>query len=286
MLLNMKQMLSVAMENNFAVPAFNISDYAMLNGIVQAAQEMRAPVIIEIHPDELDHLGEEAVCAIREMAHRTFIPMVIHLDHGSEFAQIVKAIRCGFTSVMIDGSALPFENNIDICRKVAETAHAVGISVEGELGTIGSTDAQTEGRENRIIYTNPEDAEIFAKRTGIDSLAVAIGTSHGLYPKGMVPRLRLDLLSEIKEKVKIPLVLHGGSNNPDEEIGNAVRRGINKVNISSDIKAAYHDRMREVLKDAKLREPGDIQKPCVEAMKRVAFHKIRLFLAEGKADLY
>ena len=286
MLLNMKQMLSAAMEQNFAVPAFNISDYAMLNGIMQAAEEMKSPVIIEIHPNELLHLGEEAVCAIREMSHRASVPVTIHLDHGSDFAQIMKAIRCGFTSVMIDGSALPFEENIEICRKVVEAAHAVNVSVEGELGTIGSTDAQAEGRENCIIYTDPEDAAAFAQKTGIDSLAVAIGTSHGLYPKGMVPKLRLDLLKELREKVNIPLVLHGGSNNPDEEIGSAVTLGINKINISSDIKAAYHDKMREVLKDGSLREPGDIQQPCMEAMKQVAFHKIRLFQSDGKADLY
>lgn len=282
MLLNMKQILSVAMEQNFAVPAFNISDYAMLNGIMQAAKDMRSPVIIEIHPNELIHLGEESVCAIREMAHRASVPVTIHLDHGSDFAQIMKAIRCGFTSVMIDGSALPFEENMEICRKVVEAAHAVNVSVEGELGTIGSTDAQ----ENRIIYTDPEDAALFAHKTGIDSLAVAIGTSHGLYPKGMIPKLRLDLLKEIRRKVNIPLVLHGGSNNPDEEIGSAVKLGINKVNISSDIKAAYHDKMREVLKDGSLREPGDIQEPCIEAMKQVAFHKMRLFQSDGKAELY
>lgn len=286
MLMNMKDLLAVANKHNFAVPAFNISDYAMLNGIFEAAEEKQAPIIIAIHPDELKHTGVEIVKAITEKAHKTSVPVCIHLDHGGSFAQVMTAIQCGFTSVMIDGSSLPFEENIAICKKVVEAAHAINVSVEGELGTIGSTDSQAEYGTQQIIYTNPEDAVKFVEATGIDTLAVAIGTSHGIYPKGMKPKLRLDLLKEIKARVSIPLVLHGGSNNPDEEIGESVKLGINKINISSDIKVAYHDKMREVLADASLREPNVIQPPCIAAMKEVAFFKIALFQAEGKAALY
>ena len=282
MLMNMKDLLAVANEHNFAVPAFNISDYNMFNGIIEAAEEKEAPVIIAIHPDELSHTTTEMVKGIIDRINKSSVPAVIHLDHGASYAQVITAIQAGFTSVMIDGSSLPFEENIALCQKVVEAAHAVNVSVEGELGTIGSTDAELEGG-NVIIYTEPEDAVKFVEATGVDTLAIAIGTSHGLYPKGMKPELKLDLLKEIKGKVSIPLVLHGGSGNPDKEIGES---GVNKINISSDIKAAYYEKMREVLKDESLREPNQIQPPCVEAMKEVAFHKIQLFQADGKAKLY
>ena len=285
MLMNMKDLLAVANEHNFAVPAFNISDYNMFNGIIEAAEEKEAPVIIAIHPDELSHTTTEMVKGIIDRINKSSVPAVIHLDHGASYAQVITAIQAGFTSVMIDGSSLPFEENIALCQKVVEAAHAVNVSVEGELGTIGSTDAELEGG-NVIIYTDPEDAVKFVEATGVDTLAIAIGTSHGLYPKGMKPELKLDLLKEIKGKVSIPLVLHGGSGNPDKEIGESVTLGVNKINISSDIKAAYYEKMREVLKDESLREPNQIQPPCVEAMKEIAYHKIQLFQADGKAKLY
>lgn len=286
MLMNMKDLLAVANEHKFAVPAFNISDYSMMNGIFEASEEKQAPVIIAIHPDELKHTGIEIVKAIIEKAHKATVPVCIHLDHGATFEQVMLAIQSGFTSVMIDGSSLSFEDNIAVCKKVAEAAHAVNVSVEGELGTIGSTDAQAEAGANTIIYTDPDAAVKFVEATGVDTLAIAIGTSHGIYPKGMKPELKLDLLKVIKSKVSIPLVLHGGSNNPDAEIGQSVTLGVNKINISSDIKVAYYEKMREVLKDESLREPNVIQPACIAAMKETAYHKIELFQADGKAALY
>ena len=286
MLMNMKDLLAVANEHKFAVPAFNISDYSMMNGIFEASEEKQAPVIIAIHPDELKHTGTEIVKAIIEKAHKATVPVCIHLDHGATFEQVMLAIQSGFTSVMIDGSSLSFEDNIAVCKKVAEAAHAVNVSVEGELGTIGSTDAQAEAGANTIIYTDPDAAVKFVEATGVDTLAIAIGTSHGIYPKGMKPELKLDLLKVIKSKVSIPLVLHGGFNNPDAEIGQSVTLGVNKINISSDIKVAYYEKMREVLKDESLREPNVIQPACIAAMKETAYHKIELFQADGKAALY
>lgn len=282
----MKDLLAVANQHRFAVPAFNISDFSMLNGVMEECEEKKAPVIIAIHPDELKFTGVEITKAIIEKANKAAIPVCIHLDHGASFEQVVLAIQSGFTSVMIDGSSLPFEDNIAICKKVVETAHAVNVSVEGELGTIGSTDAQAEAGANKIIYTDPDAAVRFVEATGVDTLAIAIGTSHGLYPKGMKPELKLDLLKVIKSRVSIPLVLHGGSNNPDKEIGESVTLGINKINISSDIKAAYFTKMREVLADQGLREPNIIQPPCMAAMKATVRQKIELFQADGKASLY
>ena len=286
MLTTGKAILDVANEHNFAVPAFNISDYAMFNGIVDISEEKNAPLILGIHPDEVRHVGADMIFAVTQRAHRSSVPIAIHWDHGANYKEILTAIRIGFTSVMIDGSMLPFEDNVALSKKVADTAHAVGLSVEAELGTIGKTDGEAEDGSDAIIYTNPEDAVTFVQATGVDSLAVAIGTYHGIYPKTLKPELKLDLLKEIKERVKIPLVLHGGSNNPDDEIAQAVKLGINKINISSDIKVAYHKKMREVLADESLREPLTIQPPCIDAMKAVAAHKIDLFGAAGKASLY
>jgi len=286
MLVNGKDLLDVANANYFAVPAFNVSDYAMMNGIFEICEEKDAPVIIAIHPDELSHIGVDMLPAIISRAHRASVPVTIHLDHGASYEQVLVAIQSGFTSVMIDGSMLPFDENIAITKKVVDTAHTVGLSIEGELGTIGKLDSYGEGGASTIIYTDPDDAVKFVEATGVDSLAIAIGTSHGIYPAGMKAELKLELLQRIKEKVHIPLVLHGGSNNPDAEIAEAVKLGVNKINISSDIKVAYHSKMREVLADAGMREPNEIQPPSIAAMKVVAAQKIDLFNAAGKASLY
>jgi fructose-bisphosphate aldolase class II len=286
MLTTGKVILDVAHVHSFAVPAFNISDYAMFLGIIDISEEKHAPVILGIHPDEVQHVGVEMIAAVAQRAHRSSVPIAIHWDHGASYEQILTAIRNGFTSVMIDGSMLPFEENIAISKKVVHAAHAVGLSVEGELGTIGKTDDEAEDGSDAIIYTNPDDALAFVESTAVDSLAVAIGTYHGIYPKTLKPELKLDLLKQIKDKVDIPLVLHGGSNNPEDEIAEAVKLGINKINISSDIKVAYHMKMREVLADDSLREPLAIQPPCIEAMKVVAGQKIDLFDTAGKASLY
>ncbi|MDN4477347.1 ketose-bisphosphate aldolase [Demequina sp. SYSU T00039] len=278
--------LQVAHENSFAVPAFNISDWNMCRGIVEISEEKNAPLLIAIHPDELSHTTDALMPAIRELAHRASVPVAIHFDHGATVDQMVWAVQSGFTSVMLDGSMLPFDENVALTKAAVDIAHAVGLSVEGELGTIGKTDAEAEDGAAEIIYTVPEDAVRFIELTGVDSLAIAIGTSHGIYPSWMKPELKLDLLKEIKAAVNIPLVLHGGSNNPDSEIGEAAALGVNKINISSDIKVAYHTKMREVMADASLREPNTIQPPAIEAMKVEAAHKIDLFGAAGKASLF
>ncbi len=286
MLMNMKQLLAVANEHNFAVPAFNISDYNMFNGIIEACEEKNAPVIIAIHPDELSHTGTEMVRGIIERLNKSTVPSVIHLDHGASYEQVITAIQAGFTSVMIDASSQPYEDNVATCKKVCQIAHAVDVSVEGELGTIGNTDSVETTAPDQILYTDPMQAKDFIERTGIDCLAIAIGTCHGIYPKDKKPELRIDILDQIKKLVQVPLVLHGGSSNKDSEILKSVEHGVNKINISSDIKVAYYDKMRQVLQDLSLREPNQIQPPCAAAMKQVAYQKIQLFKADGKASLY
>ena len=287
MLYSGKSILDIANENNFAIPAFNISDWAMFTGVMDISEEKAAPVIIAIHPDEVSHITTDLIQAIRARAHRSSVPVAIHWDHGGSFEQMIQAIEAGFTSVMIDASLQPFDENVALTRKVVEAAHAVGVPVEGELGTIGANDSYGESGAKEIIYTDPQDAVRFVEETGVDSLAIAIGTSHGLYPADKNPELRHDLLEQIKAAVSIPLVLHGGSANPDSELSRAVKLGINKINISSDIKVAYHDRMREIMgSDSRLREPNAIQPEPIKALKVTAAQKIDLFGAAGKAGLY
>jgi fructose-bisphosphate aldolase class II len=286
-LMNMKELLMVAQENGFAVPAFNIGSAMILKGVVEKAEEKQAPVILAIHPSELAFIEDSFIKTCIEEAAKTKVPMVIHLDHGGSFEEVLRAIRCGFTSVMIDASHESYEDNIAITKKVVEVAHALNVSVEAELGTIGTTGNSAEGGADEIIYTDPSQAEDFAKQTGIDCLAVAIGTAHGIYPKDKKPELKLELLKEIRQAVSIPLVLHGGSSNSDKEIAESVVIGISKINISSDIKVAFYDKCREVLaENPNFREPNEIYPPCIEAMKEIIEEKMKLFNDLDKVTCY
>jgi len=286
MLMNMKSLLTIAQQHQFAVPAFNMSSSMILKGIIEASEEKQAPVIIAIHPDELSFLGDDFMAAVREAALRATVPVVIHLDHGATFEQVCHAIRVGFTSVMIDASVKSFEENIAMTKKIIEVAHPLDVSVEAELGTIGVTgNGEAEGT-TEIIYTRPRDVKEFLEKTHVDTLAIAIGTSHGIYPKNMKPKLRIDILQEVRKLVDIPLVLHGGSSNPDEEISAAVKAGISKINISSDIKEAFYRKCRNLLQDDIIREPNAIYPPCIEAMKEIMYQKIDLFNTANKAKYY
>lgn len=288
MLVTGKEILAVANEKGFAVPAFNAGSGQLLNAVIEACEEAQAPVMIAIHPEELKFLTDSFVAQVKYAAEQTDIPICIHLDHGADFNQIIHAIRLGFTSIMIDASHLSYETNVMLSKKVVEAAHASGISVEAELGTIGDTGNTIEGGVSEIIYTDPSTAQAFIEETGIDSLAIAIGTAHGIYPKELKPKLRLDILETIRSLTTVPLVLHGGSSNPDEEIRQAVELGINKINISSDIKIVFAEKLRDILNsgDLEIREPNVLFPPCMEAVKQVALDKIHLFKADDKAKYY
>ena len=288
MLISGKEILSVANQHGFAVPAFNAGSGQLLEAVMQACEELQSPVMIAIHPDELSFLTDSFVDQVKYYANHTKLPVCIHLDHGASYEQVIHAIQLGFTSVMIDASHLPYEENVAITQKVVAAAHPVGVSVEAELGTIGDTGNSIEGGVTEVIYTDPDVAQDFVERTGTDSLAVAIGTAHGIYPKNIKPHLRHDILEEITKKVSIPLVLHGGSSNPDEEIAKAVKMGINKINISSDIKIVFANLLREQLNsgDSEMREPNVLFPPCMLETKKVAEDKIRLFNSANKAQLY
>ncbi len=287
MLINMKDLLEVAKKNKFAVPAFNIGSDQLLKAVMKKAKELKSPVILEMSPDEFNFVGESQIKAMIEEASKTEIPVCIHLDHGDTYETVVRAIRAGMTSVMIDASTRPYQENVDITKKVVDTAHIVNVSVESELGTIGTTGNSIEGGSEGVIYTVPQEAKQFVGETGIDSFAVAIGTAHGIYPSNKKPHLRIDILKEITKQVEVPLVLHGGSSNEDSETVEAVENGICKINISSDIKVAFYTKCREILNaNPNYREPLEIYPECMLACEKVVEEKIRLFKSNDKVSCY
>lgn len=287
MLMNMKDLLTVAQKNHFAVPAFNIGSDQLLKAVMKTVKELKSPVILEMSPDEFNFVGYAQIQAMLYEAAHTDVPVCIHLDHGDSYETVVRAIQAGMTSVMIDASKLPYEENVAITKKVVETAHIANVSVESELGTIGTTGNSIEGGTQGVIYTVPEEAKQFIEDTGIDTFACAIGTAHGIYPKDMKPKLRIDILKDITGQVSVPLVLHGGSSNKDEEIAEAVKNGICKINISSDIKVAFYEQARKTLNENPgYREPLEIYPAAMEACGKVCADKIRLFNSQDKVKCY
>lgn len=285
MLMNMKDVLSIAQQNKFGVGAFNIASAEFARLVIEVAEKLRSPVILEVHPDEHEFTGDDFIYYLRELAIKATVPVVIHLDHGQTLEQVMRAIRTGYTSVMIDASALPFEDNIAITRYVSEVAHAAGVSVEAELGTIGVAEGSSEGGHAEILYTDPHQAEQFVRETGVDTLAVAIGTSHGLYPAGKQPKLDIERLKAIKQRLSIPLVLHGGSGNKDAEVAESIQHGVSKINISSDMKKAFYVALEEELKSGS-HEPNALYLKPMDAAKEIVIHKMDLFSSIGKAALY
>ena len=282
----MKELLTIAKVNKFAVPAFNIGSLEILRAVMEVAEETNSPVILEIHPLEIEYLTDPFVLTVKEYAHKSKVPVVIHMDHGSNIYDVMRSIKNGYTSVMIDASNLPYEENVALTKQVVELAHKVNVSVEAEIGTIGAMNYETEGVDN-VLYTDPEQAKDFVKRTGIDCLAVAIGTAHGLYPKNFTPKLNLELLKILNKEVNIPLVLHGGSGNPDEEVTASVSLGVSKVNISSDVKSVFFKKCHELLNENPNQyEPCDLFPKCIDEAKKVIYHKLNVLNTIGKANLY
>ncbi|MDX5627274.1 MULTISPECIES: ketose-bisphosphate aldolase [unclassified Brenneria] len=285
MLYNMKDLLLVARQHQFGVGAFNIASAEFARAVIETAEKHASPVILEIHPDEMSFTGSDFIIYLRALATKAAVPVVIHLDHGRNLQEVMQAIYAGFTSVMIDASAHPFEENIRLTKKIVELAHTVNISVEAELGTIGVAEGSAEGGSSEILYTDPQQAKTFVEETGVDTLAVAIGTSHGLYPKGKQPKLDIERLQQIRQVVTIPLVLHGGSGNKDSEVAEAIRFGVGKVNISSEMKKAFFVALEEELKQGG-HEPNALYLAPMEAARKVIAGKMALFNSIDKAALY
>ena len=282
----MKELLKVAKDNQFAVPAFNICSYDMLKAIMEEVERLNAPVILEIHPDEIAYLNDEFVAAVRAYAHKSKVPVVIHLDHGGKVSDVLRAIRNGYTSVMIDASLQSFDENIKITKEVVALTHEVDVSVEAEIGTIGNN-GSAEGGAANIIYTDPEQAKQFVEETNIDTLAIAIGTAHGLYPKDKTPKLNIELLKELNETIDLPFVLHGGSGNPDKEVSEAVKYGVAKVNLSSDLKSVFFDALREILNEnPEMYEPNMIYPYANQKVQEVVKHKMTILNTIDQAKCY
>ena len=235
MYVSMKDMLWHAHYNNYAVMATNCVNMEQAKAITQSAEEERSAVIINISPRQMKAHGHGEILApmIRGMAERVSVPVAFNLDHGANLEDITAAMSYGFSSVMIDASGFAFEENVRRTQIVASMAHGMGLSCEAELGHVGL--AKEADNEKEDLYTNPKQAKEFVERTGCDCLAVAIGTAHGSYPKGFVPRLDFDRLKLLKETLKMPLVLHGGSGAGEENIKKAVACGINKINVCTDL---------------------------------------------------
>ena len=305
MLVTNKEVLSVASAGGYAVGAFNINNMEILQAIVETAAEEKSPLIISASPRAIKYAGLDYITGMVKAAAKLnpSIPMTLHLDHGKDIETATMCINGGFTSVMIDGSHLDFEGNIAMTKYVVELARSKDVSVEAELGKLVSQEATAEDAEDP--YTDPDSAVEFVDRTGVDSLAVAIGTSHGAYKfKGDV-RLDFERLKDIRKNLDIPLVLHGASGVPswivekatkygaelsgakgipDEHIKKAISLGIAKINIDTDLRLAFTGSVREVLVNSpKVFDPRKILGPAKKNIKRVVQEKMRLFGSSGKA---
>lgn len=277
------ELLKKANEEGYAVGAFNTNNLEITQAIVEAAEEMKSPAIIQVSEGGLKYAGIETISAIvRTLATKASVPIALHLDHGTDFNNVMKCLRNGWTSVMMDASKLPLEKNIEVTKNVVKIAHGMGVSVEAEIGKIGGTEDNVTVDEREAAMTDPDEAYKFAKETGVDYLAISIGTAHGPY-KGE-PKLDFDRLKKIKEMLKMPIVLHGASGVPEADIRKAVSLGVNKINIDTDIRQAFAARLRELLKeDGEVYDPRKILGPCKEAMKEVVKSKMRMFGSEGRA---
>lgn len=244
-LVTTKKMLQDAQDGHYAVGAFNVENMEMIMAVIEAAQELNAPVIMQTTPSTVKYAGMDFYLAnVKAAAARAAVPVAIHLDHGSGFGLAMQALRTGYTSIMIDGSHEGFEENIAVTKAVVDACSPSDIPVEAELGKVGGKEDDLDGGEGDG-YTDPQQAREFVERTGASSLAIAIGTAHGLY-KGE-PKLDQERLSEIRRAVSVPLVLHGASGVPDEAVREAISRGICKVNYATELRIAYSDGVKSVL---------------------------------------
>jgi fructose-bisphosphate aldolase, class II len=305
MLVTNRDLLVPATRKAYAVGAFNINNLEAALAVAEAATEEKSPAIVAVTPSAIKYAGLPYLSKIvRTAAESASVPMSLHLDHGEDFETVSKCVAAGFTSVMIDGSHLSFEDNVALTKKVVDMAHPKGVSVEAELGRLAGVEEKTV-EEKEAILTDPNVAKEFVDRTSVDALAVAVGTSHGAYKFKGEAKLDFERLKTIRDKVDLPLVLHGASSVPawiiekaakygaqlegakgipEEHIKKAISLGIAKINIDTDLRLAFTATIREVLTNSpKEFDPRKILGPAKEAMKEVIKGKMRLFGSSGKA---
>ncbi len=276
MLVTAKNVLKDAREKRYAVPGFNCIADVMIRGILDRAEACRSPIFLMLYTVEIDEKTWWYYPAIvKAVADRYTIPIVMHLDHATEISVIRTALDHGFTSVMYDGSALPFEKNVEMTRKVVELAVPYGASVEAELGLVGGFDLTAKENVKNIL-TQPEEVVSFVEQTGVDSLAVSIGTAHGVYEQ--LPNLDIPLLKKLDAVSTVPLVLHGGSGTPDDQIREAVAGGICKFNVYADSRVGMWKRFRQIVSETTRKDPlpKDYFARLQEALGDVVEEKIRL----------
>ena len=274
-------MLIDAQKNGYAVGAFNANNLEYVQAIVEAAEEEEAPVILQASQGAIKYAGlDQIVAMVKVAAEAASVPVVLHLDHGTDFFQNVRCLRAGFTSLMFDGSSLPFEENVAITKKVTEIAHACGIPVEAELGKVPQVGVTPE--EVRALMTKPEEALRFVEETQCDSLAVAVGSVHQM--KVQEAKLDIERIAKIREITGIPLVLHGASGVTDEGYREGIKAGICKINIATELNKAFTRGMKAAMeKDPSVVDPRKIAGVGREEIKKVIKAKMRLFGASGKA---
>lgn len=281
MLVSSKEMLCKAREEGYAVGSFNIFNLESAKAIIAAAEAENAPVMLQIWSGFADFIGLDVLGAIAVCeAKRARVPVAVHLDHGATLSQVGQSVAAGFISVMLDGSALPLEENIALTRNVVEFCRGLGIPVEGEIGHVGGS--EDGGTRDEIVYTDPDEAVAFWKDSGVDFVAVSIGTFHGVYEDA--PRLNIDLLKALAARISAPLVLHGSSYTPDDQLAEAVRHGISKINVATEVSDTMiratleHTRSLEKVKYA-----NQLTDAPYQAVTELVRHKIRLFGGSGKA---
>ena len=281
-LVTTKQMLLDAQKGNYAVGAFNVENMEMVMAVMEAAEELKSPVIMQTTPSTVKYAGLDFFLAnVKAAAERASVPVAMHLDHGSSFELAMQAYRTGYTSIMIDGSHGSFEENIAVSKAVADACTPSGIPVEAELGKVGGKEDDLEAEAD--TNTDPQEAKEFVERTGVTSLAVAIGTAHGFYVG--TPVLDKERLSEIREVVDIPLVLHGASGLSDEDVSDCVKRGICKVNFATELRAAYTKAVKELLEEKPdTIDPKAYGKVGIQAVKELVMARMKVCGCDGKAE--
>lgn len=282
MIVSTREMLLKAQREKYAVPAFNFHNLETIQVIVEAAAEMNSPLILAGTPGTFEYGGRDYLQAIIETAARKYsIPIAIHLDHHETFESIKKSIDLGTKSVMIDASHHPFEENIELVSKVVEYSHRYDVTVEAELGRLGGQEDDLVVDEKDSFFTNPDAAVEYAERTRIDSLAVAIGTAHGLYKSE--PKLDFERLEEIRKKVSIPLVLHGASGVSVQDVRKCISLGITKVNIATELKIPFSNELRKYLmENTEANDPRKYMAKAKEEMKKVVIEKIKMCMSNDR----
>lgn len=282
-LVTSKEMLNNAQKGHYAVGAFNAENMEMVKAIIGAAEELQAPVMIQTTPSTIKYGTVETFYAmVAAEAKKASVPVCLHLDHGNSFELAVQAMNAGYTSVMIDGSHEDFEGNVAISKKVADVANALGIPVEAELGKVGGKEDDLEADAD--TNTDPQEAKEFVERTGVTSLAVAIGTAHGFYVG--TPVLDKERVSEIRELVSIPLVLHGASGLSDDDVKECVSRGICKVNFATELRVAYTDACKKLLEEKpETYDPKKLGVVAMAAVKELVKGRMKVCGCDGKANV-